>query len=1078
MKRRNLSSRVFFIGFLALFLGVSSTLPALNPEKALTQYNVKVWNMADGLPGNSIYAIQQTKDGYLWLGTQDGLVRFDGFNFKVFTKENTPKLKDNEIHALYEGRDGTLWIGTRSGGLTCCKEGEFSNYSIENHPYLYWIRAIDKDNSGNLWVGCFGEGLTCLNNDTFTTYTKDHGLPDNKVRAIYKDGNGDLWVTTTGGIVKMLEPGRFEPHQDQEIMPRLKTACLYKESTSELWVGAGKTLFRFKNGIPMRDGVEKELPSHHTNILFEDKDENLWIGTDGGGLSRISNGKLDTLGGNDALADSRIYAICEDREGSLWVGTVGAGLHQLRDGKFTTYTTREGLAHDETLCVHESGPNGLWIGTKGGLNRLKEGVLTTELTKGTGLLDNNVICLFEAPSGELWIGTWKGLHRFKDEKLTTFTKDDGLSDVRIMCILGDRQGNIRIGTQNGLNRFNNKDGTFTVFTTNHGLLSNIVNFIFKDREGNLWIGTDAGLNRLNNGSFTAYNPSTGTGDRSFRCAYQDDEGVLWFGTSNGLVRLHEKDMTLYTTECGLNENKINSILEDEKGYLWLAGHNGISRVEKKELEDFRKKKIDKIQPERFNEKDGMKSRRCEGAGCKTRDGRFWFPTMVGIAMIDPNKTEPESFAPINIIEKVIVDGMALNTHPKTTEAKPRELAPGKKWLRFSYTGVSFINPQLIQFKVKLTLKGQDGNWIEMGTARSTTYTGLSPGYYTFNMTSRNSGGTWGEKGALFYFRLKPYFTQTTWFYVFVVLAILLLIFSGYRFRVRRLKSRARELKTMVKNRTMELETTHLELRESKEIIEEKSRNTTASIRYARKIQFTMLPMKEKMETHFKDSFVLYLPKDIVSGDFYWFDIIKGHYYIVLADCTGHGVPGALLSMVGYMMLNEVLHGRRISDPAKILARLHQGFRYVLKQEVEDADTYDGMDVGLCRVDIQKGKITYAGARRPLYYVKGSEFVEIKGDRKSIGGRQRERKHVFTNHEIDIPGNNGDGLMLYLTTDGYADQNNPGNEKYGSRRLKQFLRDNAHLSPVQQKNALIKELKDHRLDEEQRDDISIIGMRIP
>jgi serine phosphatase RsbU (regulator of sigma subunit) len=383
-------------------------------------------------------------------------------------------------------------------------------------------------------------------------------------------------------------------------------------------------------------------------------------------------------------------------------------------------------------------------------------------------------------------------------------------------------------------------------------------------------------------------------------------------------------------------------------------------------------------------------------------------------------------------------------------------------------------------KFKLKLVGYDKDWVDRGNLRSTTYTELAPGPYTFEVKACNTDGVWNQQGTSFSFYLQPYFHQTPWFYLLLVLSAVLLGFSLYRFRVRQLRAREKELSALVSLRTKDLRERNIELEKarqkiqrSKEIIEEKNRNIMDSMRYARKIQQAMLPWKEKMAKELKEHFVIYKPKDIVSGDFYWFDVIEGHYFLALADCTGHGVPGALLSMMGYIMLSEVVNERHIFDPAMILTYLDQGFRYALKQEMEETDTYDGMDVGLCRFDLPTGKITFAGARRPLFYVKNSKLIEIKGDRKSIGGRQKEVKHVFTNHEIDIENE----IMIYLTSDGFADQHDPRKRKYGSRRLKHYFQGHAHLSTAQQEEALLKELRKHMANEEQRDDITIIGIRI-
>ncbi len=782
---------------------------ALDPNKTITQYSVQVSNMESGLPGNSVFAIRQTQDGFLWIGTQDGLVRFDGLNFELYTRGKIPQLKDNVIRALYEDRDGTLWIGTTSGGLTRYREGEFFTYPITEHSDLSRIIAINQDRWGNLWIGSFTGGLTSLRNGKFTTYTTKQGLPHNQVRNIYKDGNGDLWVTTAAGIVKLLEPGSFQVYASQDLLPFLKTVSLYKEETKELWIGTGERgLFRLKNGMVKAYGNEAGIPHLVINSLFEDRMKNLWIGTDGGGLTRMRDGVSITLPGGDGLASGFVYSIYEDREGSLWVGTLDGGLHQLRDNKFTTYTTREGLVHDITNCIYEDRGGSLWIGTKGGLNvlGLKKGTSTTILTTRQGLLNNSVKCLFEDPSGYLWIGTWGGLHRFKDGNLTTLTKKHGLSNNRIKCILGDREGNTWVGTENGLNQYNNNNGQFTTFSTKQGLSSNFIEFIFEESRGTLWIGTDSGLNCLRDGVITTYNPGSGIENNFFRCAYEDHEGVLWFGSDNGLTRLKEKETTFYSynVQCGLVENYIYSILEDERGYLWLAGRNGISRVRKKELEDFSKGLLKHVQPDPYNEQDGMKSRWCTGSACKTRDGRFWFPTSVGVTMIDPNNIKKNDLPPPLIIKKLIVDGESFiiksfcGVQGRFLQKEPLaaggtlELAPGKKRLEFYYTTVSFINPQKIKFKSRL--EGYDSDWINMENARSTTYTGLSPGHYTFKVTACNPDGVWNETGASFSFYLEPYFYQTYWFYLLVGLFVFLAVFSLHRFRVKQLRVRERELR--------------------------------------------------------------------------------------------------------------------------------------------------------------------------------------------------------------------------------------------------------------------------------------------
>jgi diguanylate cyclase (GGDEF)-like protein len=809
MNRRHRIFNVFVFRFLLFLLWVSLALAlmALDPDKTITQYTVRVWNMESGLPGNTVYALRQTQEGYLWIGTPDGLVRFDGINFELYTTKNVPQLKSNVIRALYEDRHGTLWIGTESGGLTRCEKGEFSTYPITNHGALNRISAINEDRWGNLWIGSRTGGLTCLSlsSDKLTTYTTKQGLPNNEVKFIYKDGNGDLWVATTAGIVKLLKPGIFRIYASKKNLPHSMNVCLYEEDTStrDLWIGTFDSgLTRLRNGKFVVYGAEKGVPHPTITYIYKDGMKNLWIGTDGGGLTRKTNGVFSTLPGNDGLADGFVYSINEDREGSLWVGTIDGGLHQLRDSKFTTITTREGLVHDYVDCIYEGRGGDLWIGTRGGLSRLKNGKVTTVLTTGQGLLNNQVLAIFEDRSGYLWVGTRGGLHRCKDGKPVPLTKKHGLSDNRITCIWGDREGNTWIGTENGLNRYNRDSDDFSIFTANEGLLSNFIEVIYEDRRGNLWIATDAGLHTFDNGVISVYDPDGHLEYHHVRCAYEDREGMLWFGTDHGLIRLRENETTRYNVHGGLIENKVYSILEDEKSHLWLAGRNGISRISKKALEDFSRGKIPQVHPDWFNEKDGMKSRWCTDAGCKTRDGKFWFPTGVGVAVIDPDNIITNRLAPPIIIEKLVVDGEAVNVNTKTRGKKPLELGPGKKRLEFYYTAASFINPQRITFKLKLV--GYDRDWLDIGTSRSTNYTGLPPGHYTFRVIACNADGVWNENGASFSFYLKPYFTQTTWFYLLLAICVVVIVFMGFHLRVRQFRAREEKLRLLVDRQTKDL----------------------------------------------------------------------------------------------------------------------------------------------------------------------------------------------------------------------------------------------------------------------------------
>jgi signal transduction histidine kinase/ligand-binding sensor domain-containing protein/DNA-binding NarL/FixJ family response regulator len=806
----------FIIRFICVFLWATASLMALDPSKQITQYSAQKWDMEAGLPGNTVYAVQQTPDGYIWLGTQDGLVRFDGITFMWYSRDKFPQVKISEARTLYVDQKGTLWIGDSFEGLIAYKEDEFTTYPATVYKSLSKISAISEDRKGNLWIGSFSEGLTCMNNGKFDAYTTADGLPANEVRAIYKDERKDLWITTEAGIVKMSEPGVFQTKINNSEFPEVMTACLYKEDSKELWFGVvGRYLHRKKNDKYENYGPGHGIPCKTLTCLYEDNKKNLWIGTDGGGLARLNNEGVSSLKpGIDILASGFVYSIFEDKEGSLWVGTLDGGLYRFWDSKFTTFTSREGLVHDDIQCVYEDRAGDIWIAAKGGLNRLKNGKVNGVFTKKQGLLDDSVTSLYEDPTGNLWIGTWGGLNRCRDGKLTAFTAKNNLSDNQVKCIQGDRQGNTWIGTQKGLNRYNSSDGTFTVFKTINGLSDNSIEFIYEDSKGKLWIGTGSGLDYLEKEIISAYPLDSAMGKTIFCCAHEDREGVLWFGTDSGLLRIKEKEKPfIYTIRDGLHGNYIYSLVEDNDGNLWLGGRKGISRVKRQELEALAAGKISRLQPTWYNEKDGMKSSWCKGTAIKTRDNRLWFCTTAGITTIDPTNMKTNLLTPPVIIEKLIVD----DTFIDLKEKKFQVLGPGIRRLEFYYTATSFLNPREIKFKIKLV--GYDRDWIDRGHIRNTTYTSLSPDDYTFHVIAANSDGVWSREGAAISFKIKPYIWQTTWFRVVMGLLFLLGIYFSYRLKVRRLKAREEELSRLVALRTSDLQQRNLELEKARQNIE-------------------------------------------------------------------------------------------------------------------------------------------------------------------------------------------------------------------------------------------------------------------
>ncbi len=1040
------------------------------------QYGIENWTVEKGLPSNNVYTVFQSSDGYIWLGTMAGLIRFDGVRFVTFNTYNTDAFKSDIVRTIYEDREGNLWIGTgdgllkfRSGQFSDCTPGEIKNSAI---------LCFYEDRRGGAWIGTNGRGLFYKNKNDSIHYHTANGLSNPIVRSLFEDHEGNILASTDGGL-NQVKDGIIKVFTCKDGLLSDVVGVICEDRENNLWIGTQKGLNQRKNGIFSALRFPPGYRNNAINTLFIDTSDTLWIGLVESGVIRLKNGQFTTSLNQEIPLRDIIYSIFQDREGTFWIGTANFGLNMLRPLKFSTVTTREGLSNDTALCVLEDHKENLWIGTYNGLNQWKDHQNKIFTTR-EGLSSNTISALCEDRFKNLWIGTFgRGLTCYKNNTFTVYThRQHGLSNDTIWSIHEDYQGNLWVGTDKGLNRFDN--GSFITYTTNEGLSHNVIRFIISDRENNLWIGTyGGGLNLYKNGKFKVFNTGHGLSHNMITHIYIDNQNTLWIGTMKGLNRFKDGAITPYYTRDGLFNDRLHQVFEDKKGYLWLGSAIGISRVKKEELNDFADGKIDKIHSYYYNEKDGMKSTVCSGgcqpAGFKSRDGRLYFSTLKGVTIVDPEQLPINQKRPPTIIEELFVDGEKINRW-SSNKKQLVVLSPDTKRLEFHYTALSFVNPPKIRFRYKM--EGYDKEWIEAGNQRSTIYTSLPSGLYDFKVMACNDDGIWNENPAALSFYLRPHFYQTAWFYILLGLFVIAAAFLGYRFRVRQLKAREKQLMDQVRLRTRDLQIAHDEIIESKKIIEEKNKHILDSIRYAGKIQDAVLRINKQMENVLSDYFILFKPRDIVSGDFYWFSHFEDKYFIAVADCTGHGVPGALLSMIGIMELNDLVSKKHIFDPALILNHLHLDFRNLLQQQRERPDALDGMDIGLCLIDMKKNLLSFAGAKRPLLIVgPGSKdkfgLSLIKGNRKPIGGHQKEQARVFNNVEIAIQ----PGTSLFLLSDGLVDQVDDKAVKFGYRRLESFLLEHAHLKMAEQKTLLLEELKNFQGSEEQRDDITLVGIRL-
>jgi len=785
-------------GILALlflqFVMYGSPLPGA--DKIPVRYHLKSWTTDNGLPQNTVNKIVQTMDGYIWLATNDGLVRFDGINFTVFNSKNLPQLLTNRILDIIESRDGNLWIGTEGGGVTMKgKNSQNTKYTMDHGLAGNFILNFFEDSQRRMWIAT-NKGLNYFKDGSLFTFTTKDGLSHNRAYKVFEDSRHNLWIATEDDVLNRFNNGNIAYISAEKPGPSGLIHCIYEDKNQNVWFSYSGKLCRFKDGtfttIKMPLGRLDPIVS-----MAEDHEGNLWAVSNNGEFYHIREDKPEIFRLPQLENEYRL-TLMVDREGLLWIGTGSSGLHRLRKVPIATYSVEHGLTHQLVLSLHQDTKGVVWIGTNGkGVSYFENGIFKPFAP----VQGNHIWSTLTDSNGNHWFGTWGGgLIRVKGDQVQTFTNAQGLGDNVVRALYEDSRQNLWIGTGSGLTVYRN--GRFKNFHKRNGFKGDFVISLLEDRQGILWVGTQgSGLNRFEDGRFFNYSTQNGLSNNGVRSLHEDDTGSLWIGTyGGGLNRFKNGKFVAITTENGLYDNVVSCILEDCQGFLWMSCNRGVYRAAKQELNDFADGKIQAITCTYYNKADGMKTAECNGgfqpSGWKTADGKLWFPTIRGVVVFDPEQVTINQKPPPVLVEKMIVDGNEIDLHRK------RELSPGVKRYEFHYTGLSFPVPERVRFSFKL--EGLEEKWRDVGTRRVAYYTQIPPGNYTFRVKACNNDGVWNETGAAVSFYLKPYFYQTGWFYGLCAVAVVVMVFAGYRLRIRQLKTREKELSKMVESRTRQL----------------------------------------------------------------------------------------------------------------------------------------------------------------------------------------------------------------------------------------------------------------------------------
>ena len=799
--KKNLKRGAFLILVATVAFGASRSNAGLDPQKPISSFHQDVWGAAEGLPADTVPAILQTSDGYVWFGTELGLIRFDGVRFTTFDKTNTPALKSNVVDALAIDQLGDLWIGARGGGLVRYRDREFVSVPTKEGGESDSVLSLLCSRDGDLWIGTEG-GVVRLHGGHRTRYSTKNGLPNDEVFALGQGRDDSIWIGTHAGLCSFRHnsiatyTGGSEPRN-------YYVRSIYGSREGTLWIGTnGSGLISYKDGRFHQYGPSDGLSSNAIGSLTEDSRGSLWVGMVAGGLCRMAGDQFSCYTSKQGLPSNDVWALYEDRTGDLWIGTGLGGLARLSNGKlFKSYGVRQGLSKPATLPILEDRERDVWIGTYGGgLNRLRNGEFSAFTTKD-GLPDNMVFTLGETGDGSLWIGTRKGLTRFANGVFKTYTKEDGLPANIVDVAYPDADGSIWIGTRSGLGRF--KNGVFTTYTTKDGMSSNVVQAIYADHEGSLWIGTaGGGLDRLKDGKFDVFDAKQGLASHDVFAIYEDAEQTLWVGTDGGgLNRFKSGRFTSFTSKEGLPDDTVFEILEDDANNLWMSSNKGVFRTSKKQLTDFANHKVRAITAISYGAADGMDTQECDGgfqpAGWKGDDGRLWFPTVKGAVVVDPSQAGIGDLPPVALLEQVLVDGREVRFD------RDLKVPPGRGNLEFRYSAPNFQSPQKTAFKYKL--EDFDHSWVDAGTRRVAYYTNIPPGDYTFRVIASNEGKTWSSSSDSPRMRLQAHFYQTFWFYLLCALSVAGLVGAAFLSHVRQAAQRARLLEQRVDERTAELQ---------------------------------------------------------------------------------------------------------------------------------------------------------------------------------------------------------------------------------------------------------------------------------
>ncbi len=1066
--------------------------------------NLNHFGIEDGLPQSGVQTLAQDKQGNIWIGTLGGVSKYNGLIFENFTKKNG--LAENRIVSSCVDKNGNVWFGHWVGGLSKYDAKSKKIHEVflpSNLQNDKTINCIFEDKDGNIWFGTKGFGIlkyepskgeldgtsTEKEVGAYSVIQKKNGIGSDFVNAITQDKNGTIWLATDNGITQITYNQSGKKNQYgfsiSTDLPTLSLTSLACDSKGNVWIGSSNSgIFRLTNGSFKNSKVYSTangLASNYVKVIFQDNKDNIFIGTYGGGVSKYlplleaNNYRgpvFQTISTKQGLSNDKVLAIIQDREQNIWIGTY-LNLNQYYDEQFEIYGEQEGLVNSLIWSVIQDKKGNFWLGTEGGLIKYTPNLNPNQnsfinYTSNQRIKTANITALYEDILGNIWFSNFaNGVSKLNPKTLQVTNFKDKVKADEVFAISGDKNGNVWIGTnKDGVYEFDITTQKFIHFTIKDGLGSNEVYTIFKDSKNNLWFGILGGdLTMYNGNTFKTYSEKDGYKNKFTVCITEDQQGNLWFGTYNGgIYKYNGKNFKNFTSKEGSNTDSPFLLICDTKNNLWIGTGHGIDKFNLKD-ETFK----------HYGKQDGFLGIEINpNAVCKDKEGNLWFGSIIGLVKYNSRREKNNLIEPITYLKKPRV-------YFKEKEIPENNVfSYNENHLTFDFVGASLTNPKRVQYQYMLD--GLDHQWSPPTNDNYTTYPNLQPGSYTFKLKAANNDGIWNKEPVTFSFTISPPFWRTWWFYTLNSIGLCLIVWLYIKNRELKFTRQNKILENKVALRTQQL-TIEKEnvIRQNEEInvqkieLEKKNNHITDSIDSAKNIQDAILPPIEYIRTLLPDSFILYKPKDIVSGDFYWMHKSNNKILVAAVDCTGHGVPGAFMSLLGYNLLETVVKGNNLTQPAAILDKLNEEIIEVLRQNKGESAVKSGMDIALIAIDTTKNELEYAGAHNALFVVRNHELIEVKANKLPIGSSSEILTgSMFTNNSLKLNKND----TIYIFSDGFADQiGGPERKKFYYQPFKDLLISFKGLSMEQQKNQLEEVTTLWRGKREQTDDILIIGIRI-